>query len=286
MPELPEVETIVRDLKIKILNLKIKKVEVLLPRIVKNQVASFKNILTANSFKSIGRFGKLIVFELEKGDKKLLVHLKMTGQLIFSDGKKVIAGGHDDGTDPNQLPNKYTRAIFEFEDKSKLFFNDLRTFGYLKLASENEVQLARDKIGPDALESNLNFQDFKNILKNRRTSIKAVLLNQEILAGIGNIYADEILFQAGVRPSRKANGLKIKEIEAIYTSIKPILKKAINYRGTTFNSFVDANGNQGKFVDRLKVYGREGKKCQICQGDIKKIKVAQRGTHYCASCQK
>lgn len=286
MPELPEVETIIRDLRFKILDLGISKVEVKLPRIVKNSVQTFKKALVGNKFTRIERIGKLMVFDLVRGDKKLLVHLKMTGQLVYVKNKKMIAGGHDDGQDLKKLPNKYSRVVFTFSDKSKLFFNDLRTFGYLELVSDKEIEKKKNKLGIDALYGKYSLDDFKKLVKARKTSIKAVLLNQEIITGIGNIYADEILFASGVRPNRKGSSLRHREIEAIYRNVKPILRKAINYRGTTFNNFRDANGKKGNFSRLLKVYGRGEEKCRKCESKIIKIKVAGRGTHYCAICQK
>ncbi|MCK5061723.1 bifunctional DNA-formamidopyrimidine glycosylase/DNA-(apurinic or apyrimidinic site) lyase [Candidatus Parcubacteria bacterium] len=304
MPELPEVETIVNDLRIKILDLRIKNLEVLLPRIVKNSLASFKKKIIGNKFVDIERIGKLIVITLERGGY-LLAHLKMTGQLIYfshptsppvpllrkergtkSSKQIIIAGGHNDGAKPEEMPNKWTRVIFTFSDRSKLYFNDLRTFGYLRIVNSKELEIVKSKFGVEPLGIELTLNLFKEKIKFRKTSIKALLLNQQIIAGLGNIYTDEILFAAKVRPTRAANSLTAKEIKSIYKAIRPILKKAIRARGTTFNNFVDGNGNIGNFVSQLKVYGRNGKKCKKCASIIKKLKVAGRGTHYCPDCQK
>ncbi|MCK5211764.1 formamidopyrimidine-DNA glycosylase, partial [Candidatus Parcubacteria bacterium] len=180
----------------------------------------------------------------------------------------------------------WTRVIFTFQDKSKLYFNDLRTFGYLRVVSSKELEEVKSKFGIEPLGIELTLNLLKEKIKPRRTSIKALLLNQQVIAGLGNIYVDEILFRAKVRPTRIASSLKPKEIENIYKAIKPILKQAIKARGTTFNNFVDANGKTGNFVSKLKVYGRAEKKCKKCGSKIKKIKVAGRGTHFCAVCQK
>jgi len=285
MPELPEVETVVQDLRSRVLNKRINKVEILLPRIVKNSSVSFKNKIIGNRFTGIKRVGKLIVIKL-KSNGYLLIHLKMTGQLIYRKGAKLVVGGHNDGADPEEMPGRWTRVIFTFSDKSGLFFNDLRTFGYLRIVNSKELEITKSKFGIEPLGAELTLNRLKEIIRSRRTSIKALLLNQQIIAGLGNIYVDEILFRAGVRPVRISNSLKAKEIEKIYKAIKPILKKAIKARGTTFNNYVDANGNRGKFVNMLKVYGRAGKKCKKCASIIKKLKVAGRGTHYCPNCQK
>ena len=287
MPELPEVETIKNDLEKKILKKKIIQVEVKLPRLVRGKVKEFKQTLSSNAFVKINRIGKLLVFELEKGDKQMLLHLKMTGQLIYCQGEKVIAGGHSDGNDPTELPNKHTRVIFKFSDQSRLFFNDLRTFGYLRLVNAKEYEKELEKYGLAPLAKEFSLDKFREVFKRRKTSIKAVLLNQALIAGVGNIYADEILFMAKVRPDRRANTLRKPEIARIYKAVKAVLRRAIKHRGTTFNNYVDANGNQGNFIRLLKVYGREKKKCLRCRtGVIKKIKVAGRGTRYCPGCQK
>ena len=283
MPELPEVEIVVRDLRMRILNKKINKIDILLPRIVKSR--SFKKILLGNKFVDIERIGKLIVITLERGGY-LLAHFKMTGQLIYQKGKKVIAGGHNDGIKPEEMPGRWTRVIFTFSDRSKLYFNDLRTFGYLRIVNSKELEIVKSKFGVEPLGIELTLNLLKEKIKFRKISIKALLLNQQIIAGLGNIYVDEILFAAGVKPTRVAGSLKTREIKSIYNTIRPILKKAIKARGTTFNNFVDADGNIGNFVSQLKVYGRNGKKCKKCASIIKKLKVAGRGTHYCPDCQK
>ena len=144
-----------------------------------------------------------------------------------------------------------------------------------------------EKYGLEPLDKNFTAAALYDIVKGRQAPIKAILLNQALIVGIGNIYADEILFAAGIRPSRRARTLTIVEIERIYKAAKAVLRQAIKYRGTTFNNYVDADGNQGNFMKLLKVYGREKKKCLRCRtGVIKKIKVAGRGTRYCPRCQR
>ncbi len=302
MPELPEVEIVVRNLRMRILNKKINKINILLPRIVKSR--SLKKILLGNKFVNVERIGKLIVITLERGGY-LLAHLKMTGQLIYfshptsppapllrkergtkSSKQIIIVGGHNDGIKPEEMPGRWTRVIFIFSDRSKLYFNDLRTFGYLRIVNSKELEIVKSKFGVEPLGIELTLNLLKEKIKFRKTSIKALLLNQQVIAGLGNIYVDEILFAAGVMPTRVANSLKTREIKSIYNTIRPILKKAIKARGTTFNNFVDADGNIGNFVSQLKVYGRNGKKCKKCASIIKKLKVAGRGTHYCPDCQK
>jgi len=286
MPELPEVETIKRDLSQKILHKKIIKVEVRKKRIVKNGLKEFLRILTGNKFVRLDRIGKLLIFVLERDGYNLLVHLKMTGQLIYCHQGDFVAGGHSLPKIGNTLPNKYSHVIFTFADNSRLFFNDMRQFGYLHLVKQADLEKIENKYGIEPLTANFKLVDLKTIIKKRSAPIKAVLLNQQLISGIGNIYADEILFAAKVRPDRKASTLSDAEIKKIHSASQKIIKAAIKFRGTTFNDYVDANGNVGSFVKFLKVYGRKDKKCSRCSSIVKKIKMSGRGTHYCPACQK
>lgn len=284
MPELPEVETIVRDLRAIVLQKKIKDVELLLPRIVKSR--NFRNTLLGNKFKAVERIGKMIVFKLESG-KYMIIHLKMTGQLIYQKGKNIVAGGHSERKDdPVNMMSRWTRVIFKFSDSSRLYFNDLRTFGYIKIVDSMGMLEADSRYGLEPFSKEFNLKNFKKIFKNRTTTIKALLLNQKLIAGLGNIYVDEVLFAAGILPDRRVNNLKTEEIAKIFSKIKPILSRAIKARGTTFNNYVDSKGNKGGMKSKLKVYGRAGKRCVKCANMIIKTKVAGRGTHYCFKCQK
>jgi formamidopyrimidine-DNA glycosylase len=294
MPELPEIETIKNDLKQKILNKKIKKIDLRLNKIVKSSKKEFVLILEGNKFTNIKRRGKLLIFDLSQKNKYLLIHLRMTGQLIYQKNKEVVAGGHSNGGRDealprlyDDLPNKHTHIIFHFSDKSQLFFNDLRRFGVAKIVDKKELEKTLNNFGVEPLSKNFSFRTFKDLIKNKKGNIKAFLLNQKYIAGIGNIYADEILFEAKILPSRKINLLNIEEIKKIYQAIKKILKKAVKYRGTTFYSYTDARGQKGNFTKFLKVYKREGKKCLRCKkGMIQKVKITGRGTRYCNECQK
>jgi len=288
MPELPEVETIKNDLRERILNKKIKKIDLRLKKIVKSSVKDLILILKENSFKDIKRRGKLLVFILTRKNKYLTIHLRMTGQLIYRNGKKVIAGGHSDNNDNIiNLPNEHTHIIFHFSDRSQLFFNDLRRFGIIKIVDKKKLENIFNDLGREPLEKNFSLKIFQDIIKNKKGNIKALLLDQKYIAGIGNIYADEILFASKILPNRKTDSLENEEIKKLFRAIKKILKKAISYRGTTFNDYVDANGKKGNFLRLLKVYGKEREKCQRCKsGIIQKVKIAGRGTRYCNKCQK
>jgi formamidopyrimidine-DNA glycosylase len=287
MPELPEIETIKNDLGKKIINKKIKDVEVGLNKIIRSNLGEFKSVLIGNKFIAIDRRGKLLIFKLASRDKTLLIHLKMTGQLIYCQKGKMIVGGHSLPKIESDLPNKYSHVIFYFSDGARLFFNDMRQFGYLKLVDRQELKKIIGTFGIEPLEKEFKLKNIKEILTGRKINIKAVLLNQQLIAGIGNIYADEILFEAGIRPNRLSGSLKDKEIKKVYQAIRVVLKKAVKYRGTTFNNYVDANGHKGNFIKFLKVYQREEEKCLRCkQGTIVKAKIAGRGTRFCPQCQK
>ncbi len=286
MPELPEVETIRRGLLAKILHKNIASVEVRKKSLVKSQLNFFKKNLQHNKFIDIKRIGKLLIWQLSKGEHYLLVHLKMTGQLIYVVGDKIIAGGHNL---PNlgKLPNKYSHIIIHFTDGSRLFFNDLRQFGYFKLHPKKHHQQIADQFGIEPLTPDFTLANFSKALGKRKTSIKAVLLNQKLIAGLGNIYVDEICFRSQVRPTRSVSSLSKIEIKKLYSACLYIIKQAIAHRGTTFSDYLDTDGKVGNYEKYLKVYGRAGEKCLRChKGIIKKVKLAGRGTHYCQNCQK
>jgi len=286
MPELPEVETIRLDLIKKLLNIKIEKIVIRKKTIIKGDYKKFISILNNNFIKDIKRIGKLLIFELGDNKNILLIHLKMTGQLIYKTYNKYICGGHNSPIILNDLPGKHTHIIFNFKDSSKLFFNDVRRFGYLKVIDKLLLDDIKKNYGIEPLKQEFNFKNLKLIFKNRKSPIKAVLLNQKLISGIGNIYVDEILYASGIFPGKKANKIKDYEIKKKIISSNKIIKKSIKFRGTTFSDYRDCDGRKGNFSDHLKVYGREGERCFKCGNIIKKIKLAGRGTNFCQNCQK
>jgi formamidopyrimidine-DNA glycosylase len=284
MPELPEVETIRRGLESAILNKQITDLQVKKPKLLRNKQAYFFNTLKNNSIVNIDRIGKLLIFVLADKQNYLLVHLKMTGQLIYTKGGQMVAGGHKQAI-LGKLPNRYSHIIFHFTDGSKLFFNDMRQFGYMELVKDTEPIIKRYGIEPGT--DNFTWENFQKVFVNRRIAIKVLLLNQQLISGIGNIYADEICYRAKVRPDRGVNTLTIAEKKKLFTATKYIIKKAVVNRGTTFSDYRDTSGQPGNFVKFLKVYGRAGQKCLSCrQVNIKKVKLGGRGTHFCSRCQK
>jgi len=288
MPELPEVETIRRDLEERVIGKKITAIKILDKKL--GETKSFAHILIGNKIIKIDRVGKLLIFALKSG-KFLLIHLKMTGQLIFMVGNKIFAGGHSLGEKSlaeeigGSLPNKYTRLIISFDGRHQLFFNDLRRFGYAKIVSAAELAKIKEGYGIEPLRKDFTLENFKKALSGKK-NIKAAFLDQAKISGIGNIYADEILFAARIRPSRRVDSLKPAEIENIFSAAGRVIKKAIAHRGTTFSNYVDGSGRQGNFVRFLQVYGRKGEKCQVCGQPIKVVKIAGRSTHFCPHCQK
>lgn len=218
-----------------------------------------------NGRKIIGlrRRAKILIIDFADGSS-LIFHLKLTGQLIF-----------------NGKPSPYTRKVFNFDDGSQLIFNDLRKFGWWKKVKGTKK--IEDKFGPEALE--INSDAFGALLKRRPNSkIKPLLMDQKFIAGIGNIYSDEILFASGVRPQRYVKTLTGKEIKKISQNIKKILKAAIKNRGSSVEYYLDACGQKGSYVKYHKVYQK--KKCRLCGGKIKKIKIGGRSAHFCPKCQK
>ena len=287
MPELPEVQTIVNDLNKIVLNKKIKKVEIRLPKIIKGVNKDFGNILENNSFQKISRWGKFIIIQLSRKNRYLVVHLRMTGQIIYINKKKIIVGGHSVEINQFDLPHKQTHLIIHFQDQSKLFYNDQRQFGFWQIVNRQGLKKIQDKLGLDPLHNEFSLLNFKKLFQDKKGDIKAFLLNQKYVAGLGNIYVDESLFRAHILPFRKINTLTGKEVKKLHQAIKNILNLSLKYRGTTFNNYVDARGRKGQFIKFLKVYRKEGQKCPRCRKEtIKKVKIAGRGTRYCPHCQK
>jgi formamidopyrimidine-DNA glycosylase len=291
MPEMPEVETIRRDLSA-LLGKKITALKILSPKSASHSAAFFEKSLLGNKLIKVDRRGKLLILSISNG-LFLLIHLKMTGQLIYQSKNLKVVGGHSlssgsyEKSVGGKLPNKHTRAIFNFSSGGVLYFNDLRKFGYLKLVKKDELEkILKNNYGPEPLSSEFTAEKLKKIFKTRKTNIKAVLLNQKLISGLGNIYVDEALFAAKIRPTRPANKIKPKEIERLVKETNKLIKFAIKHRGTTFSNYVDSKGKKGNFSQFLKVYGRGKEKCLVCGNPIIKIKIAGRGTHYCQNCQK
>jgi formamidopyrimidine-DNA glycosylase len=287
MPELPEVETVRLQLLHKVVGKRIKKIEVFHQKSVSYD-ATFATRLTDQTIEYIDRVGKLMIWSFKhEPDLFLLTHLKMTGQFFYRDKGGVSGGGHSmTAADTRELPGKHTRVAFYFTDGSALFFNDMRLFGYTKLASAEETARAREQFGPEPIRDDFDVELFIEKLRKRKTSVKAALLDQSFIAGLGNIYVDEALFRAAVRPSRRADRVTRNEAHAIAKHGGAVMRHSIEVGGTTFQHFVDTGGENGNYTDYLQVFGKQNTPCPICGTLIKKVRVAGRGTHYCPTCQK
>ncbi|MBI5732240.1 MAG: bifunctional DNA-formamidopyrimidine glycosylase/DNA-(apurinic or apyrimidinic site) lyase [Candidatus Magasanikbacteria bacterium] len=287
MPELPEVETIRRDLSGLIIGKKISGVEVRVASMVSPR--GFAKILAGRKIEKIERRAKLLIFSLSNG-LKMLVHLKLTGQLVYRNKKgaaRGAAGGHPLGADLKVLPNKFSHVIFNFSGGGRLFFNDMRKFGYLKIVKAAELERVEAEYGTEPLSKAFTLKKFRVLLARRlNLKIKQFLMEQNLLAGIGNIYSDEACFCAGVRPVRTAKSLTASETKKLRRCIIGVLKLALKKRGASAENYVDAYGRAGDFVPYLKVYGRAGEKCRRGGVDLLKLKIGGRTSVYCPRCQK
>lgn len=268
MPELPEVETLKRGLEDRIKDKIIKNIEVDTAKLTNVPLKVLNQKVKNQKIKSVSRRAKVLILALSN-DYNLLIHLKLTGQLVL--------GG---------LPNKFTHIIFNFTDGRRLFFNDMRKFGWLKLLNQEQLKKELADYGVEPLSKEFTLKKFKEILnKRKKAKIKQILLDQKLIAGIGNIYTDESCFYAKIRPMRIVKTLKPEEIKRLYEGIKKILKFAIDKKGTSADTYIQLDGSPGQMLKYLKVYGRKGEKCKRCPGIVKKIKLNGRGTHFCEKCQ-
>lgn len=287
MPELPEVETVRLQLLHKIIRKTIAAVEVFHDKTTAYD-REISQKLQGKTFADIDRVGKLMIFSfLDEANLFMLAHLKMTGQFFYvGNDKEVFGGGHSMTVADMDLPMKHTRVAFHFTDHTTLYFNDMRLFGYIKLASAAEVKKTRGKFGPEPISDAFDVEGFVTRLRKRKTPIKAALLDQSFIAGLGNIYVDEALWRAGVRPMRRADRVTRKEAAALAAAAGDVMRESIAVGGTTFQHFKDTGGENGNFTDYLKVFGKQNNPCERCGTIIKKVRCAGRGTHYCPGCQK
>ena len=289
MPELPEVQTIVSDLNKKIIGRKIIGVWFDAPKLIKKpKPTEFEKKIKGLKIIEIKRRGKNILIYLT-GDKLLLVHQKLTGHLLY--GKWQIANGKAVSLLKGLLQEKvndYIHLIFYLDNGWQLALSDLRKFAKVLFGSKEEVEKLPDltELGSEPLDKNFTVDKFMSLMNLKKGKIKQVLMNQEIIAGIGNIYSDEILWTAKINPFKSANQLKIKELKAIYSAMKIILKKAVKLRGTSIGDYRDTVGKAGGYAEIKKVYQREGEPCQRCKMPIKRVKIGGRSAHYCSKCQK
>ncbi|OGY65700.1 MAG: DNA-formamidopyrimidine glycosylase [Candidatus Harrisonbacteria bacterium RIFCSPLOWO2_01_FULL_44_18] len=292
MPELPEVQTIVDDLNKKVAGRKIVGAWFDWPKMIKppSSPKTFERILRGGRILKVERRAKYIKIYLS-GDRLLLIHQKLTGHLLVGKWKiepvkkvqSLLKGPLEERV------NDYIHLILYLDDGRMLAFSDLRKFGTERAGKTQDIENLPElkNLGPDALDSKLNFNRFADLISSEERKIKQVLMDQEVIAGIGNIYSDEILWEAKIHPFKPANKLTQKELKALWLATRKILEKALKLRGTSISDYRDTSGEKGYYTEARKVYQREGEKCpRKCGGTIKRVKIGGRSAHYCPKCQR
>jgi formamidopyrimidine-DNA glycosylase len=286
MPELPEVETVRRGLSSLIIGKRVAREDHDTAKGFPNAPQDVGQFLIGATITDVRRRAKVLLIDLST-DYTLVIHLKMTGQLVFR-GEQVFGAGHPNESLIGELPDRSTRVTLTFTDDSHLYFNDQRKFGWMRLMPTIEVPEIdfMKKVGPEPLEAEFTAEEFESRFKRRaNTSIKAALLDQTVVAGIGNIYADESLWGAKVHPKRLVKTVTSEEFGAIYRELREVMAIAIEKGGSTDKNYVNAEGKRGNYLDFARAFRREGQPCPRCGTDIIKFKAAGRGTHICPVCQ-
>ena len=281
MPELPEVETIVRQLNKAVKGQKIENIEVKVEKLFKGNP---KDII-GEKIIEIDRRSKILIFKLTHNF--LLIHLKMTGQLIYipKGSKHIIVGGHPEKAYEQPLPHKHTHIIFHLSGGT-LYFNDMRKFGWAKvLKKEDDLKKEVKDLGPEYNWPEFTQEYLTKALSRRQIPIKTALLNQSIISGLGNIYSDEVLFCASIRPTHKANSLNSKQIKSIYNCIPLIFEEAIRYGGTSKKDYLHITGEKGTYYEYTKIYDKAGRPCKKCKTIVQKVKINGRTSSFCPNCQ-
>jgi formamidopyrimidine-DNA glycosylase len=287
MPELPEVETVKTGLQRLLPGRVIANVAFDNPRSFPNAAVDVDAFLRGASVVEVRRRAKVLLIELSS-KYSLVIHLKMTGQLVFNSDKIHFGAGHPNDSLVGQLPDKSTRVTLTFIDGSSLFFNDQRKFGWMRLLPTAEIPQLDffKKVGPEPLAADFTWQQFKDrLLRRKNSNIKAVLLDQTVIAGVGNIYADESLWGAKIHPTTLVRDLRDPQYRALFSSIQSVLQLSIDKGGSSDRNYVDAEGKKGSYLSFAKVFRREGQACPRCGTTIVKTRVAGRGTHVCPHCQ-
>lgn len=273
MPELPEVETVKRTLAEHLIGLRIKEIRVNHEIVIKiPDIDEFKKKIIDKIITGIDRRGKYLIFSLSQG-LKMIVHLRMTGQLVYVE---------------KSIPmKKHTHVIFGLDNDKELRFTDQRRFGRIWLVGDQELPSVSGlcSLGPEPLGDAFCLEDFQHQLAHRKTRIKSLLLDQRCIAGIGNIYADEILFRSQIHPERAADSLSDQETLRLFEEVGNTLREAVEHRGTTFSDYVDGRGEKGAHQNYLNVYQQVGKKCPRCGVIIERVKVGSRSAYHCPGCQ-
>lgn len=290
MPELPEVETIVRDLRKKVLQRTFIDIWTDSPKIIKKPkiFEEFQKEIKGKRILRVWRRAKNIIFELSNGFS-LLVHQKLTGHLLVGKWEQDKGQWKPLAIGPLQeRVNLYIHLMFWLSNDLMLALSDLRKFAKVELWKTVELENAKEfkELGPEPLDSSFGLEQFKKAVNPKKGKIKQILIDQKVIAGIGNIYSDEALWRAGIHPFKSASELDDQELRLLYQSIKNVLERGIKLRGESISDFRDLQGKKGFFDKERKVYQREGEKCQRCGSEIKRLKIAGRSAHFCPGCQK
>ena len=291
MPELPEVETVRRGLDKRIVGQKIAGVSFDWPKSFPNSPDDVKQFMVGSTITAVNRRAKVLIIELST-DYTIVIHLKMTGQLVYRSDSDRFGAGHPNDSLVGDLPDKSTRVTFTMSkanETAKLYFNDQRKFGWVRLVPTAEVPDIDffKKVGPEPLASEFTSSNFRARLKRRPgSSVKAVLLDQTVIAGIGNIYADESLWGAKIHPKTLVKNIGGSKANTLFSQIRFVLELAIEKGGSTDKNYVDVDGKRGSYLSFARVFRRDGLACPRCGTTIIKTRVAGRGTHLCPKCQK
>jgi len=281
MPELPEFETVVRDLRPQLAGRRIESVQLTRDPAIRKRLVRYPNPtrfvrrLRGRTIRSVERRGKYLVMPLDHDGERLVVHLGMTGHLRV--------------WEPEETPVKHTHFQALLDSGLELRYDDPRQFGRLLLGTQDELVAARAfpaRLGPEPIHGDLTEAEFEKLIRARRRPVKSALLDQSFLAGVGNIYADEACFRAGIRPSRWTHRLTLRERRALYSAIQEVLENSIAARGSSIINYVDAFGLPGSNQEKLLVYGRAGEPCLTCGTPLQGTRMAGRGTVYCRKCQR
>jgi len=287
VPELPEVETVRRGLSELIISKVITGASNDTPKSFPNTIEDVRHFLEGSKVTDIRRRAKVLIIDLST-EYSLVVHLKMTGQLVFVSKNARFGAGHPNDSLVNALPDKSTRVTITFEDGSRLFFNDQRKFGWVRLMPTAEIVNLpfMQKVGPEPLELDFTADQFADrFTRRKKTNIKAAILDQSVVAGVGNIYADESLWGAKIHPKRLVETITVAEFRDLYTDLREVMNLSIEKGGSSNRNYVNAEGKRGSYMDFARVFRREGLPCPRCGTTIEKLRVAGRGTHICPHCQ-
>jgi formamidopyrimidine-DNA glycosylase len=288
MPELPEVETIKLGLSELLPGRQVKAVDFDWPKSFPNAPSDVDNFVIGAKVTGVNRRAKVLLIELST-NYSLVVHLKMTGQLVFRAPEVQFGAGHPSESLIHELPDRSTRVTLGFEDGSRLFFNDQRKFGWMRLIPTPEVMNLDffKKVGPEPLNAEFTWQELRGrLMRRKNTSIKAAILDQTVVAGVGNIYADESLWGAKIHPATLVRDVSAAKFHKLYDELVFVLRLAIEKGGSTDKNYVNAEGKRGNYLSFARVFRREGQACPRCGHTIIKIRVAGRGTHICPHDQK